>query len=491
MVYISQTAENAVTHVCCIGAGYVGGPTSAVMALKCSDIEFTVVDTDAKRIAAWNSSSLPVYEPGLDEIVQSVRGANLRFTTDIDAAIRAADIIMIAVNTPLVPPGAADTDDGGCASCGQPTDLSAVEQCVMRIAHAARGPTIVVEKSTVPCKTGDAIASILQRHRHEGAEFAVLSNPEFLSEGTAVHDLLDPDRVIIGGQQGTERAQAALAAVYTHWVAADRIVTMGLWSAELAKLASNAMLAQRISSINAISAICEATGANVTDVARGCATDSRIGDKYLRASVGFGGSCFQKDIASLVWLCHSLGLPEVAEYWHQVLMINEYQKARFAQRIVHVAGGSLAGRRVACLGFAYKAETGDARNTPAAAVCRTLMAHGAQLTIYDPKVPEQSIIDHLGDPCLATEQHTESNVSSSSSVRVCKSAYQAMDGAYAVAILAPWDEFRHIDWKRASSLLDTPQSYVFDGQLVVDDVGELEGLGLQVHVVGQRHVTSE
>ncbi|KAJ2524411.1 hypothetical protein GGI11_000840 [Coemansia sp. RSA 2049] len=498
MVCIAQTTEKAATHVCCIGAGYVGGPTSAVMALKCSDIEFTVVDTDAKRIAAWNSSSLPVYEPGLDEIVRSVRGANLRFTTDIDAAIRAADIVMIAVNTPLAPSGAAADagDGGGCAPCGRPTDLSAVEQCVMRIAHAARGPTVVVEKSTVPCKTGDVVASILQRHGHAGAEFAVLANPEFLSEGTAVRDLLDPDRVIIGGQRGTERAQAALAAVYAHWVAPDRIVTMGLWSAELAKLASNAMLAQRISSINAISAVCEATGADVADVARGCAADSRIGDKYLRASVGFGGSCFQKDIASLVWLCHSLGLPEVAEYWHQVLRVNEYQKSRFAQRIVHVAGGSLAGRRVACLGFAYKAETGDARNTPAAAVCRTLLAHGAQLAIYDPKVPAQSIIEHLGDPCLATEQHAKGNISSSSSsssrVRVCKSAYQAMDGACVVAILAPWDEFRHIDWRRAASLLlDAPQPFVFDGQLVVDDVGELEGLGLQVHAVGRRHVTSE
>ncbi|KAJ2643057.1 hypothetical protein GGH99_008617 [Coemansia sp. RSA 1285] len=251
------------------------------------------------------------------------------------------------------------------------------------------------------------------------------------------------------------------------------------------------MLAQRISSINAISAVCEATGADVADVARGCAADSRIGDKYLGASVGFGGSCFQKDIASLVWLCHSLGLPEVAEYWHQVLRLNEYQKSRFAQRIVHVAGGSLAGRRVACLGFAYKAGTGDARNTPAAAVCRTLLAHGAQLAVYDPKVPAQSIIEHLGDPCLATEQHAKGNTSSSR-VRVCKSAYQAMDGACVVAILTPWDEFRHIDWTRAASLLlDAPQPFVFDGQLVVDDVGELEGLGLQVHVVGRRHVTSE
>ncbi|KAJ1796060.1 hypothetical protein LPJ59_003981 [Coemansia sp. RSA 2399] len=461
------------------------------MALKCPGIQFTVVDTDAKRIAAWNSSSLPVYEPGLDDIVRERRGVNLHFSTDIESAIYEADIILIAVNTPPLPAGA-DAGEGA----GWATDLSAVEHCAMRIAHVAMSPKIVVEKSTVPCKTGDVIGSILRRHGHSGVTFDVLANPEFLSEGSAIRDLVDPDRVIIGGSHGTERAQQVLASVYAQWVCADRIVTMGLWSAELVKLASNAMLAQRVASINAIGALCEATGASITDVARGCAMDSRIGAKFIRPSVGFGGSCFPKDIASLVWLSRSLGLDDVAAYWQQVLSINEHQKTRFAQRIVHTVG-ALAGKRIACLGFAYKAGTGDARNTPAAAICRTLLAHGAQLAIYDPKVPKDCIFAHLCDPCFEDNSTSSPGVAAAAAgnaVHVCKTAYQAMDGAHAVAILTAWDEFRHIDWQRASGSLAAapPKSFVFDGQLVIENVAELEQqTGLNVFAVGRSHVTAE
>ncbi|KAJ1769717.1 hypothetical protein IW140_005178 [Coemansia sp. RSA 1813] len=484
MVYIAPMTQNVISHVCCIGAGYVGGPTSAVMALKCPGIQFTVVDTDAKRIAAWNSSSLPVYEPGLDDIVWERRGTNLHFSTEIESAIYKADIILIAVNTPPIYQNREHrTNNSPWAATA--TDLSAVEECTMRIAHVARSSKIVVEKSTVPCKTGDIIASILQRHGCKDVGFDVLSNPEFLSEGTAIQDLLEPDRVIIGGQRGTERAQQALESIYAQWVCPDRIVTMGLWSAELVKLASNAMLAQRVSSINSISVLCEATGADVTDVARGCAMDSRIGDKFLRPSVGFGGSCFHKDIASLVWLCESLGLPEIGEYWQQVLKINEYQKTRFAQRILHVVG-DLAGKRVACLGFAYKGGTGDTRNTPAAVICRTLLAHGAHLAVYDPKVQETSIVEHLSDPCFEQQvampgysNIRSTNVGGRDDVCICKTAYEAMDGAHVVAILTAWDEFRHIDWQRASGLLATPQSCIFDGQLVIKNIGELEQIGLK------------
>ncbi|KAJ2557162.1 hypothetical protein EV175_001513 [Coemansia sp. RSA 1933] len=493
-----STKGSGVSHVCCIGAGYVGGPTSAVMALKCPGIQFTVVDIDAKRIAAWNSDSLPVYEPGLDGIVQQRRGINLHFSTDIESSIREADIILIAVNTPPLQPQTQKQHNQqgqwGDARAME-TDLSAMEHCAMRIAHAAQSSKIVVEKSTVPCKTGDMLSSILQRHAHSGVTFDVLANPEFLSEGTAVRDLENPERVIIGGQRGTERAQQALASVYAQWVSADRIVTMGLWSAELAKLAANAMLAQRVSSINAISALCEATGADVADVARGCAMDSRIGAKFMRPSVGFGGSCFHKDVASLVWLSRSLGLPEVGDYWQQVLTINEFQKTRFAQRIVHAAGG-LTGKRVACLGFAYKGGTGDTRNTPAAAVCRTLLAHGAQLAIYDPKVPPHCIIEHLSDPCFQSQTTTANATDASTdstNVRICETAQQAMAGAHVVAMLTAWDEFRYIDWMKASTLLaatpqQQPHPLVFDGHLLIENAAELEQkLGLKVFSVGRSH----
>ncbi|KAJ2310180.1 hypothetical protein IWW54_003330 [Coemansia sp. RSA 2705] len=373
---VSIDAETAVTHVCCIGAGYVGGPTSAVMASKCPTVQFTVVDIDARRIAAWNSNKLPVYEPGLDEIVRSQRGENLRFSTDINEGIRTADIVMIAVNTPPV-----QCERG----LGAAADLRRVEECALQIAKAAQRNTIVVEKSTVPCRTGELIADILGKHGSPGVKFSVLSNPEFLSEGTAVRDLLHPDRVIIGGLPGSENAQSALQSIYSQWIPSERIVTMGLWSAELTKLASNALLAQRVSSINSISAVCEAVGASVSEVAHGCGLDSRIGDKFLRASIGFGGSCFHKDIASLVWLSASLGLHDVAEYWDQVLKMNDSQMLRFVQRVVQGVDGGIAGVDIAILGFAYKGGTGDTRNTPAAFVCKQLLECGANLSIFDPK----------------------------------------------------------------------------------------------------------
>ncbi|KAJ2157453.1 hypothetical protein GGF46_004490, partial [Coemansia sp. RSA 552] len=354
------------------------------MALKCPGIQFTVVDTDAKRISAWNSEELPVYEPGLGKIVRERRGINLHFSTAADAGIRDADIVMIAVNTPPV-------QQNG-AGMGAAADLRSVEECARQIARVAQRHTIVVEKSTVPCRTGELLADILRQNARPGVTFDVLSNPEFLSEGTAIRDLLEPDRAIIGGLDGSQEAQSALASVYSQWVPAERIVTMGLWSAELAKLASNALLAQRVSSINSISAVCEAIGADVTEVAHGCGMDSRIGSQFLRASVGFGGSCFHKDIQSLVWLSESLGLHDVAEYWGHVLTINESQISRFAQRIVRsVNGGCLQGLRIAVLGFAYKGGTSDTRNTPAARICQYLLDKGADLSIYDPKVPRLHI----------------------------------------------------------------------------------------------------
>ncbi|KAI8322665.1 hypothetical protein GQ54DRAFT_142517 [Martensiomyces pterosporus] len=470
MVQICPVAPRT-THICCIGAGYVGGPTSSVMASRCPDIQFTVVDTDRHRIDAWNSGSLPVYEPGLDAIVKAQRGRNLHFSTDVDGAIRQADVIFIAVNTPP-----AEQNSG-------PADLRNIEQCARRIAEVAQSTKIVVEKSTVPCGTGDLISNTLAQFAQPGVEFHVLSNPEFLSEGTAIADLSMPDRVIIGGVEGSDEAQLALKSIYARWVPDDRIVTMGMWSAELVKLASNAMLAQRVSSINAISVLCEHVDADIADVARGCGMDSRIGSRFLRASVGFGGSCFHKDVSSLVWLSDSLGLPEVAEYWRQVLRLNDFQTSRFAATIAQTVQGGLHGKRVACLGFAYKSDTGDARNTPAGNVCRDLLQSGAHLSIYDPKVPEHHIVEKMGSYA------SESAGSWDDRIRICSDVYAAVGQAQAVVVLTAWSEFAHIDWARVLARMKRP-AYVFDGQVMLDHEA-LRRLGFCVYSIGKTHVTNQ
>ncbi|KAJ2765847.1 hypothetical protein IWQ56_003938 [Coemansia nantahalensis] len=455
-----------IQQVCCIGAGYVGGPTCAVMAAQCPDVQFAVVDTDAARIAAWNSAALPIYEPGLEELVGRQRGRNLHFSADVEAAVRTADLVLLAVNTPLGQPGA---DGLGMA----PPGLRSVEACARTVARTAKPGAIIVEKSTVLCHTGELIARILQDHGPPDGRFQVLSNPEFLSEGTAVRDLLRPDRVIIGGQPGSEDAQEALRALYARWVPAERIVTMGMWSAELAKLASNALLAQRVSSINAVSAVCEAVGADIAEVARGCGMDSRIGRDFLRASIGFGGPCLSKDLMGLVWLCESLGLHDVATYWDQVLRMNDAQTARFVRRIVRALGPDLSGASVAVLGFAYKAGTGDTRNTPAALVCGELLKLGACLAVYDPKVPEQQIRDYL-----------VAGRAPATSLRVCASAYEAVAGARAVLVLTPWPEFAALDWARAHRLMAHPALAV-DGHRILDDRA-LELLGFGTVSVGVR-----
>ncbi|KAJ2280080.1 hypothetical protein EV176_001198 [Coemansia sp. RSA 451] len=461
---VSIDAEHTVTHVCCIGAGYVGGPTSAVMAHKCPNIQFTVVDTDAKRIHAWNSDRLPVYEPGLDSLVQMQRNRNLHFSTDIDEAICNAQIVMIAVNTPSM--------QGTHSKQGAQADLRQVEACARRVAQCARHNTIVVEKSTVPCGTGDIVARILREHARPHVEFSVLANPEFLSEGTAVRDLLHPDRVIIGGADADDRAQQALASVYAHWVPRDRIITMGRWSAELAKLASNAMLAQRVSSINSLSAVCEATGADVQQVARACGLDSRIGAEFLRASVGFGGSCFSKDVASLVWLSASLGLPDVAEYWDNVLKMNDSHMQRFTRRIVSAFDLGVRGIKIAVWGFAFKSGTGDARNTPAARICQMLLDQGAQLAIYDPMVPESQVREKL-------------DAEKDGSYVVCADAVTAAVDAQAIVVLTPWPEFRSTNWHIVFDMMGRP-ARVFDGHNVLDRQ-MLEHIGFVVTTVGVRN----
>ncbi|HEY1848265.1 MAG TPA: UDP-glucose 6-dehydrogenase [Opitutaceae bacterium] len=449
--------------ICCIGAGYVGGPTMAMIAMKAPDIEVRVVDMNAARIGAWTSSTLPIYEPGLDEVVKKSLGRNLHFSTDVKGAIAAADIVFVAVNTPTKSYG---------VGAGRAADLRFIESVARTIAECAGGPKIIVEKSTIPVKTAETIKDILAANG-KGIKFQVLSNPEFLAEGTAVADLLNPDRVLIGGERTPEGAAAvaALVDVYARWVPRERIITTNLWSSELSKLVANAFLAQRISSINSISALCEATGADVDEVANAIGRDSRIGPKFLKASVGFGGSCFQKDILNLVYLCEHFGLPEVAAYWEGVVKMNDWQKHRFTARIVRALYNSVADKKVAVLGFAFKKDTNDTRESPAIAVCRDLIAEQARVSVYDPKVPADEIRrDVLGKE--ATDKLT-----------VAKSAYEAAEGAHAIAVATEWDEFKALDFEKIYGVMSKP-AFIFDGRNILD-LAKLKQIGFRVCGIGK------
>ena len=453
--------------ICCLGAGYVGGPTMAVMAKMCPDVKVTVTDLNERRIAAWNSDNLPIYEPGLQEVVEEARGRNLFFSTDIDAAIRECTIIFVSVATPTKTSG---------IGAGEAADLTYWELAARRIAAVCnsndeKSPKIIVEKSTVPVKTADAMAAVMAASC-VGTNFQVLSNPEFLAEGTAIDDLFKPDRVLVGGPitpQGNAAVQY-LADVYRRWVPKEQVLTTNLWSAELSKLTANAFLAQRISSINSISALCEVTGANVSEVAHAIGVDSRIGPKFLKASVGFGGSCFQKDILNLVYLCRSFGLPEVAEYWHQVIVMNDWQKKRFAQNMVSSMFNTVSGKRVAILGFAFKKDTGDTRETPAIDVCKTLMAEKANIAIYDPKVSREQIYSDLGKESMEK-------------IEIESDVYITCAGAHAIAVITEWDEFKTLDYKRIYDSMQKP-AFLFDGRNILD-LKMLQEIGFQCWAVGK------
>ena len=435
----------------------------AMIALKAPDIEVRVVDMNAARIEAWNKGPLPVYEPGLDEVVAKARGRNLFFSTDVKGAIRDADIIFVAVNTPTKTYG---------VGAGRAADLRYIESVARTIAETAEGPKIIVEKSTIPVKTAETIKDILSANA-KGASFQVLSNPEFLAEGTAVVDLMNPDRVLIGGERtpGGEAALQALVDVYARWVPRDRIITTNLWSSELSKLVANAFLAQRISSMNSISALCEATGADVDEVANAIGRDSRIGPKFLKASVGFGGSCFQKDILNLVYLCEHFGLPEVASYWESVVKMNDWQKHRFAAKIVSSLYNTVADKRVAVLGFAFKKDTNDTRESAAIAICRDLLSEQARVVVYDPKVPADEIKkDVLG-------------ASANERLSVADSAYKAAQGAHAVAVVTEWDEFKTLDYEKLYAVMNKP-AFIFDGRNILDRK-KLAAIGFRVYAIGK------
>ena len=457
-----------IKNICCIGAGYVGGPTMAMIAAKCPDITVTVVDLNEHRIAAWNSQDLPVYEPGLLELVNGCRDRNLFFHTDVRAAIRKADMVFVAVGTPTKTYG---------AGAGRAADLCYVESAARMIAEEAKGNTIVVEKSTIPVRTAEAMRTILESNSNSG-KFQVLSNPEFLAEGTAVTDMENPDRILIGGEQTPEGLAAieSLVDVYAHWIPRERIITTNTWSSELSKLVANAFLAQRISSINSISALCEKTGASVDEVGRAIGYDSRIGPKFLKASVGFGGSCFQKDILNLVYLCEHFGLPEVAQYWNEVIRMNDWQKTRFSQRIVHTLFNTVSGKKIGVLGFAFKKDTNDTRESAAIYVVRDLLMENARVSIYDPKVPAKTILEDLayvGVPESILQSH----------LQFASDPLSALDQAHAMVVLTEWDEFRQLDFATIHQNMLKP-AFAFDGRNILP-ASQLREIGFRLYCIGQ------
>ena len=433
-----------IKNICCIGAGYVGGPTMAVIALKCPHINVTVVDANPDRIKAWNGplENLPIYEPGLAEVVKKARGRNLFFSDDIPGNIKKAEMIFMAVNTPTKTEG---------EGAGMAADLSYIDACARDIAKYSKSDKIVIEKSTVPIKTAERIKEIFEKIDKQN-NFEILSNPEFLAEGTAIDDMLNPDRVLIGGDQ-TDSGQIAVNAlvdIYSAWISKEKILTTNVWSSELAKLASNAMLAQRISSINSLSALCEKTGANIDELSKAIGMDNRIGPNFLKASVGFGGSCFQKDILNLVYLCEYYGLNEVAEYWHQVVKINDYQKERFAKKVIDHFSKDLSDKRIAILGWAFKANTNDSRESASIKISRKLHDKGAILEIYDPMVSKKTILNDISQ-YWGIENF---RIDFKKIIITNKPKLKVSD---AILILTEWEEFKNINW----SNFDVP---IFDGR---------------------------
>ena len=461
-----------IRNICCIGAGYVGGPTMAVIALKCPDINVTVVDVNKERIKAWNNkdlNQLPVYEPGLESVIKQARGRNLFFSTDIDKAIDESEMIFIAVNTPTKTYGEGK---------GKAADLKYVELCARKIAQVAKNDKIVIEKSTLPVRTAEAVKTILEKTGNS-VSFEVLSNPEFLAEGTAINDLFKSDRVLIGGDQTSSGKEAIekLVEIYTNWIPKEKIYTTNVWSSELSKLVANAFLAQRISSINSISAICEETGADVQEVSTAIGMDTRIGSKFLNASVGFGGSCFQKDILNLVYISESLGLHEVSEYWDQVVKINDYQKRRFAKKIIKSLFNTVAGKKITLLGWAFKKDTNDTRESAAIYIADFLIENGAEIHVYDPKVSKERMIADLDF------LNTRTTLKNKQLLSFHESPYTACDQSHAISIITEWDEFVDYDWQIIYSKMMRPAK-IFDGRNILN-IQKLRKIGFEVFSIGK------
>ena len=461
-----------ISSICCIGAGYVGGPTMTVIAHKCPHIKVTVVDINPERIARWNAENLeelPVYEPGLAELVRHSRGKNLFFSTEVEKAIDEAEMIFISVNTPTKTYGKGK---------GQAADLKYIELSARTIAKVATGDKIVVEKSTLPVRTAQALKNILE-NTGNGVKFEILSNPEFLAEGTAIEDLLNADRVLIGGDNtpSGQAAKDALSAIYEQWLPKERILQTNVWSSELSKLVANAFLAQRVSSINAISALCEKTDANIDEVARAIGQDSRIGPKFLKASVGFGGSCFQKDILNLVYIAKSYGLDEVADYWEQVILMNDYQKRRFADRIIRTLYNTVSGKKIAFFGWAFKKDTNDTRESAAIYIADALIEERAHIMVFDPKVTRAQMLHDLNQLGTRASEENERFLS------IAEDAYQAADESHAIALLTEWDQFKTLDYGLIYENMLKP-AFVFDGRRILEREA-LKSIGFRMYTIGE------
>ncbi|EFC49865.1 predicted protein [Naegleria gruberi] len=469
-----------IKKIACIGAGYVGGPTMSVIATKCHDIQVIIYDMNQQRIDAWNSAELPIFEPGLEEIVMERRGKNLHFTTDYQQVVD-SDVIFLSVNTPTKYYGVGK---------GRAADLKYVESCARQLRDTIKsGRKIIVEKSTVPTRTSIAVKRILESGESK-ARFDILSNPEFLAEGTAISDLQNPDRVLIGGED--EESIRALSSVYERWVPKERVITTNLWSSELSKLVANCMLAQRISSMNAISALCEKTGADIQQVSFAVGKDTRIGSKFLQASVGFGGSCFQKDILNLVYLADHYNLPEVAKYFYGIIEINNFQRERFAKKVIHKLFNTVSGKKICVLGFAFKKDTSDTRETSSIFVCKSLLEERAKIHIYDPKVTKKQIMYDMksimndcydGDFSAKMESSRESELVESN-IFVSTDPYEAMSDAHAILVLTEWDEFKQYDYKRVFEGMKKP-AYLFDGRNILNRK-DLETIGFDVYQIGKQ-----
>ncbi len=468
-----------IKNICCIGAGYVGGPTMAVIADKCPEINVDVVDLDQDRINKWNSqdfSKLPIYEPGLAEIIERCRGVNLNFSISIKEKIENADMIFISVNTPTKKKG---------LGAGKASDLKWVEACARQVANHSKGYTIVVEKSTLPVRTAEVIKSILKTPEESdknSKSFDVLSNPEFLAEGTAVQDLINPDRVLIGGER--QEAIDSLSKIYSNWVPKNKILETNIWSSELAKLTANAFLAQRISSINSISALCESTGADVREVARAIGSDNRIGSKFLDSGPGFGGSCFKKDILNLVYLSEYFGLPEVASFWEAVVKLNNWHQHRISQLIVKKLFGTVSSKKISILGFAFKSNTNDTRESAAITICKDLLEEGAILKIYDPKVEPFQIEKDLE---VKNNENIEDNEDKKFNNKegtwsFCEDVYETINGTDAVVVLTEWEEYTKINWSKASKMMRSP-AWVFDARSITNQK-EIKKAGIKLWRIG-------
>ena len=464
----------SIKNICCIGAGFVGGPTMSMMASKCNDLVFHVVDINEERIAAWNNkdlTKLPVFEPGLKNIIKKNRNKNLFFSTRVEEAIESSDIIFISVNTPTKTKG---------LGAGKSSDLKWVEVCARQVAKFSKGHTIVVEKSTLPVRTAEVIQNILKTadsNTKNNKSFSVLSNPEFLAEGTAINDLEFPDRVLIGGED--EQAMLALSQLYKAWVPEDKILFTNIWSSELAKLTANAFLAQRISSINSISAICEVTGADIREVSRAIGKDSRIGSKFLDSGPGFGGSCFKKDILNLVYLAEYFGLEEVAKFWEEVVNINKWHQKRISKIVVEKLFGTISQKKIVILGFAFKANTNDTRESAAIKICKDLIEEGAQIIIHDPKVSSKQIeIDLEIKPTILGNEENIPSLNNNFGGWEFRKDLNIFDDAHAILVLTEWDEYRNINWDSISKKMVKP-AWVFDARSIINvDLVRKAGINL-------------